>query len=198
MSGDTHHELRFPRWLEESKLPEALHERAGPNAWPVFRRLVEHEAERNVIPGRCVIDLERLARNTGLPLPEAAIALDELQEGGVLCVLESSPPNVHYEIPVPLPVPATEEDIRERLNEAGVDASHLYLRYARAVDHEDRYQRVIELYQALYGLRCTPKIAEILECIALECDVGDILQAFTDAHHAGKGFAWVKRRLKVG
>lgn len=198
MSGTLRHELRFPRWLEVSGLPEHLHQSTGPSGWAVFRRMIEHEVECNLIPGSCTIDLECLSRYTGIPLQELAVVLDDLQKESVLTVLDTFPPNIRYEIPVPLPVPLSEREIRSRLVECGIDASRVYLRYAQPVEHQDRYKRVIQLYQALYGLQYTPKTAETLERIALECGIGEILQAFSEAfQNGGKSLSWIKKRLGV-
>ena len=190
------HELCFPRWLEESGLPERLRGGAGPDAWPVFRRLVEHETERNLIPGSCVIDVEWLARVSGLAVSELAGLLDRLQSAGVLDVRETTPPNMTYAIPVPLDVPEPESVIVERLYAAGLDPTRLYRRYAQPLEAENRYRRVIELYQSLFGLRMGPRTAETLNEIAEKCRFGDILQTFSDAYATGgKSLGWIKKRL---
>lgn len=193
---DARHELRFPRWLEESGLPEQLRGEAGPDAWPVFRRLVELETERNLIPGVCVIDVEWLARVNGLAVSELAGLLDRLQSAGVLEVRETSPPNMTFTIPVPLEVPESEAVIVERLYATGVDPTRLYRRYAQPLESEDRYRRVIELYQSLFGLRMGPRTAETLTEIAETCSFGDVLQTFSDAYATGgKSLGWIKKQL---
>ncbi len=198
MNSEGRNELRFPRWIEESGLPERLQVEAPPHGWTVFRRLVEYDIETNLIPRSCTLNLERLSRHCGLKLNDTAHTLDQLQTAEVIRVLETSPPNVCYEICIPLPVPESVAVIRQRLAESGIDASRMYLRYAQAIDYGDKHRRTIELYQALYGLRFTAKTAETLERIAVQCSTSEILQAFSDAFQAGgKSLSWIKKKLKV-
>ena len=187
--------VRFPRWIEESGLPERLCREVGPGAWNLFRKLVEVEVEANLIPSWVGVTEEDLARWTGSPENEVHATLEQLRSNGFI-ELRAGPEIVSFRICEPLSVPRTEAEIRERLSHRVSVPAGMYLRYLTALDQEDRVQRVVHLYQCCFGISFTPRIAEDLEQIAILYDMGTIMETFEEAYHRKtRGLHWIKRRL---
>ena len=58
--------FRFPKWLEFSGLPKLLNEKFGPEAWPIFKKLIELDFEIGKPSDRMVpINMAELAERTG-------------------------------------------------------------------------------------------------------------------------------------
>ncbi|MFH1741281.1 MAG: hypothetical protein ABIH23_19935 [bacterium] len=187
--------VRFPRWIEESGLPERLSQDLGPAAWNLFRKLVEIEVEANLIPDWASVAFEDLVRWTGSANEEARAILVNLRSNGYI-ELRESPEIASYRISEPLSVPSTEAQIREHLSQRASIPGGMYLRYLTALEREDRVQRVVHFYQCCFGVSFTPKIAEDLEQIAILYDMGTIMETFEEAYRRKtKGLNWIKRRL---
>jgi len=189
---------RFPRWIEESGLPEQLSQEAGPEAWNVFRTLLQIESESNLIPGWASVAPEDLARWTGLGRDRVLATLDRLRRHGLIDLRDAAHV-LSFRIRDPLPVPAAEPEIRERLARRVSAPPGMYLRYLTPLDGENRVQRVVHLYQCCFGVSFSPRIAEDLERIAIAYDMGTIVEVFEEAYRRGtKGLSWIKRRLAAG
>ncbi|KAF1080251.1 MAG: hypothetical protein GQF41_3419 [Candidatus Rifleibacterium amylolyticum] len=58
--------FRFPKWLEFSGLPRLLNDKIGPEAWPIFKKLIELDFELGKPSDRHVqLDRPELAERTG-------------------------------------------------------------------------------------------------------------------------------------
>ncbi len=198
MKNDDPLMVRFPVWIEESGLPEAIHRDLGPDPWILFRKLVEIEVDSNLIPGSAIVDLKDLVRWTGIPEPTVWSCLERIESKGLISFRET-----HHAISLrifePLPAPVSEEEIRQRLSERLSVPATIFLRYLTPLEAEDRVQRVVYLYQCCFGISFTPRIAEDLEEIALTYDVGTIMETFEEAfQRKTKGLNWIKRRLASG
>ena len=150
--------VRFPRWIEESGLPEQICKEIGPEAWTLFRKLVEVEVEANLMPDWAGAGPEDLSRWTGLAEGRLQATLDLLRASGLI-ELRDSAYIVSFRIQEPLPVPAMEGDVRERLARRVAAPIGMYLRYLTLLDGDDRVQRVMHLYQCCFGVSFTPRIA---------------------------------------
>jgi len=187
--------IRFPRWIEESGLPQKMAREFGPAAWNLFRKLVEIELETNLIPGWAGVAAQDLADWTGSALQTVPLVLGQLAAENYL-ERRDHPFLVSFRIQEPLQVPLSEAEIRERLSRRCAVPPGMYLRYLTSLDAEDKIQRVVHLYQCCFGVSFTPKVAEELEQIAVLYDMGTILETFEEACHLkSKGFSWIKKRL---
>ena len=176
-------------------MPEQLCEEIGPEAWNLLRKLVEIEVETNLVPGWAGAIPEDLARWTGLSGDRVQGTLDRLCQHGLI-ELRDGASIVSFRIREPLPVPAAEGEIRQRLARRVSAPSGMYLRYLTALDGGDRVQRVMHLYQCCFGVSFTPRIAGDLEQIAIAYDMGTIVEVFEEAYRRKtKGLHWIKRRL---
>lgn len=188
--------LSFPRWLEESGLPFQLTNECQPSAWLVFRRLVELDCEQNLTPDDFLVPHEAMARWTGLTVEEVKYILQQLEEGGWIGIQQSTDVDAVCRISSPLPVPNTEAVIRDRLQTAGVQSSKIMLRYFNDMGELNRVQKVIYLYQMIFGLKFTPRIVEDLEEIANTYDMAVIYDVFSEAHSRhSKSLSWIKSQL---
>ncbi|RLD98216.1 MAG: hypothetical protein DRI92_04300 [Aquificota bacterium] len=190
--------VRFPVWIEESGLPEEISSSLGPDEWILFRKLVEIEVDGNLIPGWASVDTNDLARWTGSGEAALPSALERLQSRRLI-EFRQTHHALLFRISEPLPVPASEEDIRRRLADRLSVPAMVFLRYLTELNTEDRVQRVIYLYQSCFGISFPPRIAEDLEDIALNHDIGTIIETFEEAfHRKTRGLTWIKRRLASG
>lgn len=58
--------FRFPKWLEFSGLPRTLNHKFGPEAWPIFKKLVELDFELGKPSDRHVpLDFSEISERTG-------------------------------------------------------------------------------------------------------------------------------------
>ncbi len=196
MSNPDPFTVSFPRWIELSGLPGRLCQTIGPEAWLAFRKLVEVEVERNLIPGWAGVRYEDLATWTGLTETTLLDTLERLVEQGFIELRPIPANGIMFRIREPLTVPIEESEIRKRMTETVSAPPGMYLRYLTPLEAEGRVQQVIHLYQCCFGISFTPRIAEDLEQIAVSYDMGSILGAFEEAYRQGrKGLAWIKRHL---
>lgn len=58
--------FRFPKWLEFSGLPSLLNQKFGPEAWPIFKKLIELDFELGKPSDRQIpLDFSEIAERTG-------------------------------------------------------------------------------------------------------------------------------------
>jgi len=154
-----------PSWVEESGLPEEISRKGGPEAWTLFKKLLEIDSERSLVPDWFSAEFDELSRWTGIPRKSLPAKLDLLNKMGKITtqVMEDF---CRIRIAVPLEVPEDIETIRRRLRRRGIAAEHLRLRYLDGSDPEERYGEVLALYQNVYGARMNSQIAEDLRTIA--------------------------------
>jgi hypothetical protein len=190
--------VTFPRWIEESGLPAHLVETCGAGGWLVFRKLVEIDCEENLTPQWFSFSLPRTATWVGLPVERLLNSLAQLEEGGWIQRLDREMTVQQARIHVPLQVPVAESQIRQNL-EATCNAKggRFLLRYADDVSGLDRVERVLYLYQMLFGPRFSPKVVQDLEEIANTYDQALIYESFAEAFDRKiKTFSWIKSHLQ--
>lgn len=77
--------FRFPKWLEFSGLPTLLNEKFGPEAWPVFKKLIELDFELGKPTDRQVpFERIELAERTGYDEEVIDAVLKQLEQYGFL------------------------------------------------------------------------------------------------------------------
>ncbi len=186
----------FPRWLEESGLPRQFYSQVHPLAWLLFRKLVEWDCENNLTPGWFSLTLDALSEWTGLEKKEIRDILLALEDGGWIEGVNVDQDTQQLCIVTPLPVPIEEEEIRSKLMDRYSIGGHYILRYYENIASLSKVEKVIFLYQMLFGARFTPRIVEDLEMIANTYDMGVIYDTFQEAYQKKvKSLSWIKTHL---
>lgn len=188
--------IQFPRWIEESGLPEQLCREYGCEGWAVFRKLVEIDCERNMTPDWFAFSLSDVARWAGLSIAKVEPALYHLEQGEWI-----DRRNIGLEIEEaviisPLEVPLPEEEIRKRLTGSKAKGGRFLFRYQENIREMEKVEKVIYLYQMLFGPKFTAKVVQDLEEIANLHDMGVIHSIFSEAFQRKiKSFSWIKSHL---
>ena len=188
--------ISYPSWLEESGLPGLFAETLGLEAWVLFRKLVELDCERNITPDWFSCSHETLARWTGISLHDLPARLEQLERGGWIerSAVDEFVENVR--ILTPFPYSIDEAKIRSRLAGRGTSTGRFLLRYLVDPIELNQVEKVVYLYQMIFGLRFTPRIAEDLEEIANTYDMGLIYSVFSEAYMKKiKTLAWIRAHL---
>lgn len=82
--------LRFPKWLEFSGLPSMFNNEYGPEAWPVFKKLVELDFDAGRPADRKVgLDIPKVALMTGYDEETVVNVLEELEKAGYITVSDT-------------------------------------------------------------------------------------------------------------
>lgn len=188
--------VSFPRWMEESGIPVLLAEHCHPSAWLVFRKLVEVDCDTNLTPNYFLVRFERLSRWLGMPIDSLIETLSCLEKDQWIELRQIEEHDAECRIVVPVPSPLTEAEIRVRLHEYGVQTGHYILRYLHDIEDLNRSEKVIFLYQMIFGLKFTPRIVEDLEEIANTYDMAVIYEVFSEAYtRKSKSLSWIRSRL---
>ncbi len=166
-----------PSWVEESGLPEEISRKGGPETWTVFKKLLEIDCQRSLVPDWFSVDFVELSRWTGVPKDRIPAILRLLTKTGRI-VTQVIDDFSRVRISVPLETPKDTESIRRRLRRRGIAAEHLRLRYLDGSDPEERYGEVLALYQSVYGARMNVQIAEDLRIIAETFEWPAVEEAF--------------------
>lgn len=177
--------VHSPRWLELSGLPQKICRENGPAAWIVFKKLTEIECEANLLPDWFSASASDLSTRTGIGEKELDQALTYLQRED-LVEIQKMEGGWRVRIQTPLPVPDPEAKIRERLQIGGVDPASIRLRYLEDDTSQDRFNKVLELYQSVFGTRMTSQIADELREIAENFEWPAIEEAFEEAREHKK------------
>lgn len=173
-------------------MPLEMMERSGPHAWPLFRKLVELDCDRNITPDWFSLFAEDLSRWTGLSADRVELILDALEAQGWI-----ERGGDQARIATPLSTPLHYEEARKRLAENQGVGGRFYLRYSEDDREMTKVERVVFMYQMVFGLRFNPRIAEDLEEIANEHDLAVLHDVFSEAHRRNaRNLSWVKTRLK--
>ncbi len=188
--------IHFPRWILESDIPRYLTETMGLEAWVVFRNLIEIDCETNLTPDWFVFRIETISQETGI-LPERIDAiLDTLEDQKWIERL-----NTHLEyqsacISCPLPIAIDEKSVRSRIAGEGIKGGNFLLRYKDRIGLLEKIERVIYLYQMLFGMKFSPRIVDDLEEIANQYPMEIIYELFQEAYQKNvKTLSWIKSRL---
>jgi hypothetical protein len=186
----------FPRWLEESGLPERMAEEIGPESWLLFRKLVELDCDANLTPQWFAIGLSDLVRWTGISRPRIELLLRYLEEMEWIERIDADFESQTCRIVTPLKVPLEENTIRSALAGFHGCGGRFILRYYQNTASLNAVENVIYLYQMLFGARFSPRIVEDLEDIANTYDMGVIYDIFAEAYaKKAKSLAWIKSHL---
>jgi poly-D-alanine transfer protein DltD len=187
--------VRSPRWLEVSGLPQQLCREHGPAAWVVFKKICEIECEANLSPDWFSVRLDDLCAWTGLKKKELRQIVTQLQEDDLVDDQELED-GWRLRVRTPLAVPEPEAKIRERLRAMGIESTNVRLRYLENDTSADRFAKVLELYQSVFGARMTSQIADELREVAEIFEWPAIEEAFEEAREQKKtNFHWVLNRL---
>jgi excisionase family DNA binding protein len=104
--------LKFPKWLEYSGLPRQLNEKHGPEAWPIFRALVESDFDRQALKERVFpVDLEELSERTGYDHGMVQGIVRALEKEGMILAHGGTDGQPMISIRTPLPTPKLLLDI---------------------------------------------------------------------------------------
>ncbi len=186
----------FPRWLEESGLPERMAEEIGPQSWLLFRKLVELDCDANLTPQWFAIGLVDLVRWTGISRPRIEFLLAQMEEKEWIERADINFESQTCRIVTPLKVPLDENTIRSALSGFHGFGGHFILRYYQNIAAMNAVENVIYLYQMLFGAKFSPRIVEDLEDIANTYDMGVIYDIFSEAYTKKvKSLAWIKSHL---
>ena len=187
----------FPRWIEVSGLPEEVTQKHGSEGWLLLRKLIEMDCERNLTSGEVPYYNENIAHLTGVSESKIEALLSALDQNGWIewNRLDSKSGNCH--IVTPLRVPKSEAEIRSALHTGGITSSNYILRYFHDLSLLNTMEKIVYLYQMIFGLRFTPKIVEELEEISNTYDIAVIYDVFSEAHRSkAKSLAWIRSRLQ--
>lgn len=188
--------LCFPRWLEESGIPERIAAQSGPEGWLLFHKLVEIDCDINLTPDWFPFRPADLARWTGIAAPRVEILLKQLEREMWIERSDTAWEIQKARIPTPLPVFLPEEELRRRVSGEAALGGRCFFRYLHDVAGLEKVERVIYLYQMLFGARFSPRIVEDLEEIANSSPMEVIHDLFTEAYQKKvKSLAWIKTRL---
>ncbi len=185
---------RFPRWIEASGLPTTIRAKLGIECWVVFRKLVSLDCDKNLTPDWFVFECSTVSKETGLTEREVSSNLNQLEQEGFIERRDTADRVQQARIQSPLPYIDDLDDIRELIT--GGQGGRFALRYAEPIDQLEKAQRVVFLYQMVFGPRFTPRIVEDLEEISNCYDMALIYDVFSEAHRRStKQFGWVKSKL---
>ncbi len=186
----------FPRWIEESGLPEEVAKECGGEGWLLFRKLIELDCDANLTPDWFSIRIDDLFRWTGIERQKIESLLSQLQNSGWIDRTNTCFDDQTCRIVTPLSAPLEEAKIRTALS-ANSSAGNFILRYYQNTRTMNAVENVIYFYQMLFGARFSPRIAEDLEEIANTYDMGVIYDIFSEAYSRKvKSLAWVKSHLE--
>ncbi|MFB3788526.1 MAG: hypothetical protein ACE15F_19380 [bacterium] len=186
----------FPRWMEESGIPERIAAQSGAEGWLLFHKLVEIDCDLNLTPDWFVFRPADLARWTGVAVSRVEPLLGRLEREQWIERSELSQEIQKARIQVPLPITLDEEELQNRIRGAAAVGSRCFFRYWHDIAGLEKVERVIYLYQMLFGARFSPRIVEDLEEIANAAPMEVISELFTEAYQKKvKSLAWIKTRL---
>jgi hypothetical protein len=188
----------FPRWIEESGLPEALLQSMGCEAWLIFRKLVELDCEQNLTPDWFSFKIPDLQRWTGCEPGTIETMLIKLEEQSLIQRNNLDFESQGAKIVSPLVTPINEAVIRKTLAGSHVKGGRFILRYSEDISQFEQIDKVMYLYQMLFGPKFSPKIVQSLEEIANTYDMGVIFDTFSEAFQSQKkSLAWIKTHLRA-
>ncbi|OQA05480.1 MAG: hypothetical protein BWY66_02459 [bacterium ADurb.Bin374] len=104
--------IKSPKWLEYSGLPQQLNDEIGPEAWPLLKKLVEIDFEKEDEEDRRIpLDTEDLSERTGYPGRIVEETLEKLADRHLLVISKQRGGSRHIEILTPLRTPRMILDI---------------------------------------------------------------------------------------
>jgi len=188
--------ITFPRWIEHSGLPEELVKTHGIELWLLLKKLIEFDCDQNITPDWFVFDINQLGRFTGLNKESINSTLNTLETTERLDRSNSDLEVQQARIITPMLVPKEEHEIRLSLANGSQSSTQYILRYYQDLACLKPVENVVYLYQMIFGARFNPRIAEDLERIANQYDMGLIYEIFSEAHRRKvKSLSWIKSHL---
>ncbi|MBP7636069.1 helix-turn-helix domain-containing protein [Candidatus Ozemobacteraceae bacterium] len=104
--------IKSPKWLEYSGLPKQLNDEIGPEAWPLLKKLVEIDFEKEDEEDRRIpLDPDDLSERTGYPGRIVEEILERLADRHLLVISKQRGGSRHIEILTPLRTPRMILDI---------------------------------------------------------------------------------------
>lgn len=188
--------LNFPRWIQESSIPLILSTEIGLEAWTVFRKLVELDCEENLTPDWFSFRIDDIRRWTGISLELIVSVLSTLEYKKWIERINKELDVQSARIACPLPVEIDDDAVRQQLTGIKMKGGRFVLRYRDDLGMLEKVERVIYLYQMLFGARFSPRIVDDLEEIANLFPMELIYQLFQEAFQKNaKSLSWIKSRL---
>ncbi|MBN2328601.1 MAG: hypothetical protein JXR73_15775 [Candidatus Omnitrophica bacterium] len=188
--------IHFPRWIQESGVPQRLADQIGLDAWILFRKLIELDCDANLTPDWLPVSIDDLARWTAVDPGRILLILDRLEESRWIERTNRECEIQNLRISCPLPIEIDEQQIRRQITSHGASGGRFILRYMEDLAFMEKIERVIYLYQMLFGAKFSPRIVEDLEEIANSHPMEVIYQQFQEAFQKkAKTLAWIKSRL---
>lgn len=103
--------FRFPKWLEFSGLPGLLNDKIGPEAWPIFKKLIELDFELGKPADRHVLlDRPELAERTGYDEEVVDAVIRQLEQNALIRLVQK-PSGEYFIIVTPVRTPRLILDI---------------------------------------------------------------------------------------
>lgn len=104
--------IKSPKWLEYSGLPRQLNDEIGPEAWPVFKKLIEIDFEKGDEEARHIsLDLDELSDRVGYDVETVEAVLQALAQRRQLILGRDRKQGRYCEIVTPLRTPRLILDI---------------------------------------------------------------------------------------
>lgn len=104
--------IKSPKWLEYSGLPRQLNDEIGPQAWPVFKKLIEMDFEKGDEEDRRIaFDPADLSERVGYDRATVDRVLEALERRGHLALFHDRRQGSAFEINTPLRTPRLILDI---------------------------------------------------------------------------------------
>ncbi len=204
-----------PLWLECSGLPQLLSQTVkGGAGWPLFKKIVELDCERNSMPGTVEISLEELERRCGVGPALARRTAEKLRKLKLIaCFLPDNDEEAAlFRVVTPLITPKSPEVIRAQdahLFEHGSEYFRYFDDCAKVTDNELQtdspdLKEVVDLYFDVIGLKMNVFILDELRMLPQRFTMAEIRSVFRRAQkNEIRSLHWVmqelvRRRKKAG
>jgi hypothetical protein len=171
----------------------------GPDAWPLFKRLVEQDLLENLFPDWVDFNAEETAAVCGIPRDRLEKMLLELGANGLLRIRDLADEGHYYQYRVahPLFIPCTREELIESLHDRDLPERPELWRYWEEEEGETKYEQVLRLYERTCGLKMSGKVVEDLVELAENHSFEHLAEAFEAAREEGvTALGWIRKYLK--
>jgi hypothetical protein len=200
----------FPLWILHCGLPQHL---AGqcktPNAWLLFRTIVERDMADNRLPSTVEISLDELQRLTGLTPAQSEAAAKKLRKAGVIrCFLpDNEEESALFQVITPLQTPLPWTSVREQVPQL-LDAPDHSFRYAHespeapppdasSPEADPRVREVADLYLDLVSTRLNTFVLDELRLIAMRYDLALVRKVFARARQKEiHSLSWILKEVR--
>ena len=104
--------FRFPKWLEFSGLPAQLNQKYGPEAWPVFKKIIEIDFEQEKPKDRRIsINLNEFSERVGYSKALISNLLEKFVENNLLKIDKKNKKEIFVIVVTPIKTPKLILDI---------------------------------------------------------------------------------------